>query len=282
MRDMTGKPTLMRKMNKALIYQCLLELKTATRIEISSKIQISTTTVRALLQEMLQTGEIAALEFDQSSGGRRALRYSLNVERNRLFLLYLEKDRMVYEICDIFGDVLLEDSCKINGQSEISMTIHLLEEAKDKWDICAVGLGIPSMIEKKKGVYVGDGNYAWLMAAMEEEIRNRFDIPVLLENDLNCMALGCAKEYMQMHNDQAMTQLCMTYMHFNKSCTGAGMVIDGEVVDGNVGFAGEMGYLPLEGNQTLDQILVTCDSVDKMANLAARAIATIKDRKSVV
>lgn len=69
MDTLNGRPKLLKQANLSLIRKVITAEGTATRAEIARKTNISSTTVRSLLAEMLENGEIESLGFDESSGG---------------------------------------------------------------------------------------------------------------------------------------------------------------------------------------------------------------------
>ena len=89
-----------KRNNLTLLYRALIALKSATRAEIAQWTQIGITAVRSLLEELRRKGEVVELSQDQSTGGRRATRYALNPETNRILALYY----LDYEIIDSQAD----------------------------------------------------------------------------------------------------------------------------------------------------------------------------------
>ena len=77
MDTLTARPRLLKQANLSLIRRVIKNRGTATRAEIAGETQISSTTVRSLLAEMLENGEIESIGHDESSGGRKAERYFL-------------------------------------------------------------------------------------------------------------------------------------------------------------------------------------------------------------
>ena len=60
MDTLTARPRLLKQANLSLIRRVIKNRGTATRAEIAGETQISSTTVRSLLAEMLENGEITA------------------------------------------------------------------------------------------------------------------------------------------------------------------------------------------------------------------------------
>lgn len=273
MLEITGKPEIMKKMNITILYKSLIELHTATRAEISERTKISATTVRSLLEELLKSGEIVELTLDKSSGGRRAQRYMLNPNRNLILSLYFEEKFIEYQVSSLVGDNI-ECGREIRKDENISMSVkRFLDKCLKKWSICAIGLGVPGIVEKGK-YYVCDNINLMFANNLGEEIQNIYHIPVILENDLNAIALGFALHHAEeKHCDIA--QMNIVYVHFNMNCSGAGIIVDGQIVHGEKRFAGEVGFLPILPDKNVDTALYEASDPKQHAEIIARLIAII-------
>jgi predicted NBD/HSP70 family sugar kinase len=274
MQNLTGKPELMKRMNLTLVYRALIEMQSATRAEITDKTKISTTTVRTLLEELLQSGEIIELQLDESSGGRRAQRYSLNLKRNLLLALYLEENTIVYQIIDLVGNIIKSGTREEKAENLSLSVTRFIGSCLKKYKLCAVGLGAPGIVENKH-YYVSTGFNLWYINNLGEQIQNTFHLPVILENDLNAMALGFAIRYAKKSNSCDLNSINMVYIHFNFDCTGAGIIADGKILHGAKRFAGELGFLPLLPDKNVDQVLLEAESEKECADSIARLISII-------
>ncbi|HEX3039365.1 MAG TPA: ROK family protein [Caproiciproducens sp.] len=272
MQNITGKPELMKKMNLTLVYRALIEMQSATRAEISERTKISTTTVRTLLEELLQSGEIVELQLDESSGGRRAQRYSLNLKRNLILSFFLDGKNIIYQVSDLIGNVLKSDCHETNGE-KLSVS-QFVAKCLKKWKICAVGIGVPGIVENEH-YYVSTGFNLWYINNLGEQIQTTYHLPVILENDLNAIAFGFAIHYAKKNRDCDLSTINMAYIHVNKNCSGAGIIVDGKIVHGAKRFAGELGFLPLLPNKDVDTVLEESADKQEITNSIARLISIV-------
>jgi hypothetical protein len=274
MQNLTGKPELMKRMNITLVYRALIEMRSATRAEISDKIKISTTTVRTLLEELLQSEEIIELQLDESSGGRRAQRYSLNPERNLILSLYLEEQTIVYQVSNLVGNMIKSGVESVTGGNMLPSFSQFVGKCLEKWKLCAVGLGVPGIVENEH-YYISNGFNLWSVNDLGEQIQSTYHLPVILENDLNAVAFGFAIRYARENKSCDLNRINMAYIYFNKECTGAGIIADGKIVHGAKQFAGELGFLPLLPNKSVDTILQEASGENGYADPIARLISII-------
>lgn len=93
------------------------------------------------------------------------------------------------------GLILNEASCFVfeKGEGEtdvINNIISIIEQVFDK-DIKGIGMGIPSLLDRNLGIVYDVINIpSWEEVALKTILENHFKVPVYLDNDANCFALG--------------------------------------------------------------------------------------------
>ena len=107
MIKVSGKPTEIKNVNTSLILDSIKTRGNATRGEIVKDTNLSHTTVRAILNELIVLEEIVSIGLDKSSGGRRAERYKINSNKRCLLALSIEENIIVYRVVNILGEALL-------------------------------------------------------------------------------------------------------------------------------------------------------------------------------
>ena len=274
MLHQAGKPELIKKMNIELIYQTLIALGSATRGEIAEATHMSVTTVRSLLEELVTLGEIVGSDLDVSSGGRRPQRYILSPDRNRILVLYLEEDRIYFRVNKLNGEILEENSVAIMPKSAEADAVRFASKCKELWNISAIGLGVPGVVEKS-GFLVDNGWGRWTINDIGKQMQHALNLPMLLENDLNAVALGFCHQYIHQHPQYQMEEMNVAYIYLDRICSGSGIIAGGKIVRGDKGFGGELGYLPMGGGMTLDQAVASVEHSDDKAKYIAQAIAAV-------
>ena len=74
---------------------------------------------------------------------------------------------------------------------EVLKDVYSLIDALIDQDIKAIGIGVPSVVDVKKGiVYDVIHIPSWKEVHLKELLENRYHIPVFVNNDANCFALG--------------------------------------------------------------------------------------------
>lgn len=267
---MIGSPETMKMVNINLIYQVLIEVHSATRQELSERTKISLTTIRAVLEELYARKQIVEMQLDKSSGGRRAQRYALNPTKNLILLFYFEAGNVNYQIINLNSMILESETQKY----DVANITNFIDECMVKWNICAIGIGVSGIVDQGK-YYTGCELNRLEADNIGEMIQSKYNIPVVLENNLNAIAYGYAARYLKEHSSCAGDRVNLTYIHFNKSCTGAGIVADGKVLHGGGQFAGELGFMPVKPNETLDHVMSLLNGFDECIDTVSRTLAII-------
>lgn len=101
-----------------------------------------------------------------------------------------------------------------------------------------LGIGIPGSPSSATGL-IRNGNSTWLNGrALHRDLEHRLGRSVRLANDANCMALSEA-------TDGAGRGAASVFGVILGTGCGGGLVIDGRLVEGRNGIAGEWGHIPL-------------------------------------
>ncbi|MEG0494623.1 MAG: transcriptional regulator, partial [Clostridia bacterium] len=108
-----------------------------------------------------------------------------------------------------------------------------------------------------------------------EVISRRYGVPVILENDLNAIALGFGRCYLKAFPAERCQDLNMAYLHFDTDCLSAGFLSGGRILRGWNNFVGELGLFPFANGKTLDEVLATPLDDTAYSNLVAQLIAAV-------
>jgi len=272
----TGKPKTMKEINIALIKNELKKIGAATRAELSEITGISQTTVRSLLEELLQNNEVIRLGLDKSSGGRRAERYALNLEESLALAFYIRDNFIEYVISNPLREIIEDARVEIGSTDYLYEIEKILDDIiKSKTNIKAIGIAVPGVVDIEKRKYLfGKNLKGWEESNIGEYIEEKYDIPVILENDLNAMAFGHSIYLMDRLDVDDLHILNMIYIHFTKSGAGSGIILNGELVHGGSNLAGEIGFIPLGDGQYLNSFIESEPEDYSYIDTVSRVIAT--------
>lgn len=136
---------------------------------------------------------------------------------------------------------------KISSKAEheevvIDEVISSIENIIDS-SIAGIGIGVPGVVDFETGIVYDVQNIpSWKKVSLQTILQDKFNVPVLINNDANCFAVG--EKYFGKGKDyKSMIGLIMG------TGFGAGLIFDNKLYSGKNCGAGEFGMIPyLENN----------------------------------
>ena len=122
----------------------------------------------------------------------------------------------------------------------ISLKIsEIIGSAKANGNVEGIGVGIPGIVDIKKGIVKFAPNLRWHNLNFSDRLAELTNLPVKIDNDANVIAIGealhgAAKEYKHIVVITLGTGI------------GAGIIINGKLYTGANGMAGELGHVKIE------------------------------------
>ena len=150
------------------------------------------------------------------------------------------------------GEILIQDRIKTNGTDSVDGFIQQLAEKLQPMidqhggheNFVGIGMGAPNA-NYYKGTIEYAANLKWKgIIHMADLLENRFHIPAKLTNDANAAAVGEQKYGVAKNMKDFITITLGTGV-------GSGIVINGKIVLGHNGFAGELGHVIVRHNGRL-------------------------------
>jgi len=103
-----------------------------------------------------------------------------------------------------------------------------------------IGIGVPSVVDVEKGIVYNVTNIpSWIEVHLKDYMEAKFGLPVFVNNDANCFALG-EHRYRCSDGKNFRNMLGVTL----GTGVGAGVIIDNRLYSGSNTGAGEIGCLP--------------------------------------
>lgn len=144
------------------------------------------------------------------------------------------------------GKILLQDSVPtlrerdaheiVKDMAELAKKL-IAESGADMSEIKGVGIGIPGTVDYKTGTVVHLTNIKMDNFDLSGEFRKTLDLPVFVENDANCAALG---EYIE--NGKGSDSFVLVTLGTGVGC---GIVLGGRIFRGFNGVASEAGHMTI-------------------------------------
>jgi glucokinase-like ROK family protein len=243
----TGKQRFaIRKIIKSLFYN-----SHHSNLELSRITDFSIPTVSTLLDNLIDHKVVEVRGQGSSNGGRKPLQYGLNQEFGYIVAVYIDQYYTRMAILNLMCEHVTESkvkSLRLSNDPQITQALwksiddFINDSGINRNSILGVGVGMPGLIDVKKGV-----NNTFFKEAedgVRDYLSKQLSLPVFIENDSNVLALGEHKFGFAKGSSNVLV--------VNASWgVGLGMVLNGELFHGHAGFAGEFSHIPLNENGIL-------------------------------
>lgn len=232
--------TVMRETNAKLVRDALRLRRDATIRELTESTALTPATVGAIVRELVENGHAFETESVPSEGGRPSRRFRFN-ERLSLGLVVFTReingrDTICLRIVDLHGNVITAQDHAVDAVTVDGIEALVASAMDAHAPIKAIGFGLPGIELGGKIVALDYADFVG--SPIVERFARRFNVPVVVENDVNAAVLGRAFAQQAPDNE--------VYLYFpRKYPPGAGIRTNGRLLKGRHHFAGEVAWLPL-------------------------------------
>jgi predicted NBD/HSP70 family sugar kinase len=252
-----GSLAWLRERNRERVVGVLRTHGRTSQAEIARATGLSRTTVSTLVAELREGGvvfEVDDVKAPDGRGGRPGVQLVLQDSSKAVLGIDFGHSHVQVAVGGLSREVLAERSCELDvdrrAQDALDAAARMAGEVlakagvKREAVVCA-GIGIPGPVDRAHGT-VGSATIlpGWLGLRIADEMERRLGMPVEIENDANCGALaemtwGAGRD-------------CSNFAYI-KAATGigAGLVVDGRLLHGASGTAGEIGHTTLDESGAL-------------------------------
>ncbi|REK18141.1 MAG: ROK family transcriptional regulator [Actinobacteria bacterium] len=216
-----------------------------TRGELVEATGLARSTVAQRIEGLMAAGLIVEIGGAPSTGGRPPSLLGFNGEAGLVLAADLGAshsrvivaDLGLNSLAEVEADLDIDEGPEIVLGWLIDTFDRLLAEAgRDRGDVLGIGIGVPGPVDFERGVAVNPPIMAgWHEFRIVDRVRESFDVPVLVDNDVNIMALG---------EHWAMEPKVDDFV-FIKVGTGigSGLILGGRLHRGADGAAGDIGHV---------------------------------------
>jgi predicted NBD/HSP70 family sugar kinase len=227
------------------LFQLLRDGVPRTRAQLAKSTGLARSTIAARVEELMRMGLIMPVADAASTGGRPPSQFALNPSARVVLAADIGASHTTVAVMDLTGAILAtrtESRAVAEGPEPVLTWVvdaaaGLLEEAgRDIRSLVAIGIGVPGPVEHSTGQPVNPPIMpGWNRFDVPGWVQQHLQVPVLVDNDVNIMALG----------ERATAWPATAHLMFVKVATGigAGVISGGELQRGAQGVAGDIGHV---------------------------------------
>lgn len=243
--------SLLRELGEQAVLETIFRKGPITRPEIAAATNLSKPTVSAAVNRLEQGRLVRAAGRRAGQRGRKPVAYVVSSRAGFVVGADIGGSNLRVAAADLFGEAicdLKQPTAKDGSRAVAVQILEMISEVIDQAGAVhgrplALGVSSPGIVDQTSGrvtslAYnvVPEGGFDPL-----EVVRDRFDLPVLVDNNVNLAAVG------EKWFGLARGVSTMVFIAIGAGI-GMGIIIEDELVRGAHGAAGEIAYLPLVGD----------------------------------
>lgn len=226
------------------IFQILRDGHARTKAELAALTGLARSTVASRVDALLAADLLRPAGEAVSTGGRPPARVAFNPRAGLVLAVDLGATHATVAVADLAGVILdartrtidIGDGPEALLDAILAEGTALLAATADGLPLVGVGIGVPGPVEHSTGRPTNPPIMpGWDRFDVPGYVQRTFDVPVLVDNDVNILALG----------EQATSWPRVDDLVFVKVSTGigAGIIAGGQLQRGAQGSAGDMGHV---------------------------------------
>ncbi len=227
------------------VFDLLRDGKPWTRAQLAQATGLARSTVAVRVDTLMRLGLVAPYGDGTSTGGRPPSLFALNPAARVVVGVDVGASHVRAVLADLSGDLLGEVEVRLSvdkGPDEVLGWVvdavrTLLRSGRRKaGELAAIGVGLPGPVEHSTGRPISPPIMpGWDRYDVPGHLQRHYAVPVLIDNDVNIMALGERRAHLPEVDDLVLIKVA--------TGIGAGIVSGGRLQRGAQGTAGDLGHI---------------------------------------
>lgn len=245
------------------VLRLLLERGDGSRAELAEATGWARNTVAQRLTELVELRWVAEVDGARSEGvGRPTTRFRMRTEDALVFAASFGQDQLHGALVTLRGEMLATETVPVALAQGPAASAQDCRDLLDRLRAQVPGrvvvavIGVASPVDEHHRFINPVAAPGWFNQDLDAVFRPALELPLLIENDANLMALGTAST----GRDDALIFVKVA------GGIGAGTVFAGRLLRGAQGYAGEIGHTPLAGHE---HVPCACGNQGCVAEIAA-------------
>jgi len=234
-----------RNINKGLVLKAIEKSTPISRADVGKIVGLTSPTVSAIVKDLIERDIVQEIGKGDSSGGKKPILLKINSKTVYMIAVDLGGENGIrVALMDLCYNIVNEkfgpkiealNSQKLKNALSVILKDFIKEINIPKQKILGICIGIPGIIDTKLKKVTVAPRLNWQIS-LEDLTLKEIGIPVVLENDVNLMALG--------EKTKGIAQKINNFVFVGeRTGIGAGIIINRKIYKGANNAAGEVGYL---------------------------------------
>jgi N-acetylglucosamine repressor len=228
--------------NRNLVLKTIFERDQISRAEIARITSLTRTTVSDIVADLLGAELVHEVGVGSSLVGKSPILLSLAEDSRYLVGLNLAYNRFSGAIVNLRGKIREIVSLPVSvpdHQKSLEVVYKILDQlVKAAFQpLVGIGIGTPGLVDTRDGVVVSAVNLDWKNFPLARLLKDRYHLPVYILNDSQAAAIGEYTYGIDHKDDHNLVVINIQHG------IGSGIIINGQLFQGDGGSAGEIGHM---------------------------------------
>lgn len=237
-----------KQVNAGRVYKLIDQKGPISRIDLSKESQLAPASITKITRELIDAHLIHETTVQEAiSRGRPAVGLQVNNEGWQFLSMRLGRGYLTIALHELGGDVLIDtkiDIHEIDQDDVLARLLHEIDEFfqtySDQLDrVTSIAITLPGLVNAEEGIVLQMPHYNVENLSLGPEIYKATGLPVFIANDTRSWALA---EKLFGHSQENENSVLISIHHG----VGAGIILDGRVLQGRHGNIGELGHIQVE------------------------------------
>ncbi|NRA86015.1 MAG: ROK family transcriptional regulator [Rhizobiales bacterium] len=252
---MTNPVKVSRQVSQSVVMQAIAQDGPISRASLAKQIGLSKQTISEVVKQLEKNGWVKVTGQTSGHIGRTAVTYEVNPTSTGIIVVDLGGTKVRAVVVDLVGNItsdLTEPTDPVGKNAVIDQIIRMCKSVTnlssiDNELVKLAVIGVPGVPDFMTGAIKVSPNISGLDEInVTELISEALGLEVVLENDVNLAVLG---EQWLGDDDSEFGLDNLVFISLGTGI-GAGIIINGQIVRGVDGSAGELGFLPFGSDAT--------------------------------
>lgn len=239
-----------KQVNAGRVYQLLDQKGPISRIDLSKQSALAPASITKITRELLEAHLVEETSAQEvMSRGRPAISLKLNHQGWQFLSLRLGRGYLTIALHELGGEVLIDSKIEIHEIDQEDVLARLLHEVDEFFQtyasqldrVTSIAITLPGLVDSERGVVLQMPHYQVHNMPLGEAIYRATGLPVFVANDTRAWALA---EKLFGHSQEVENSVLISIHHG----LGAGIVVNGRVLEGRHGNIGELGHIQIDPN----------------------------------
>ncbi len=274
-----------RTFNQQLVLRALHDHSPLSRADLARLTGLTRTSVGDLVGTLIDDGLIEEVGRGQSSGGKTPILLRVAPDGRHVIGLDLGEAQFSGAVVNLRGEILRSIHLRLegrNGDAAVELVLELVDalRADDRSPLLGIGIGAPGIIDTSTGMVRWSVNLDWAELRLGPLLEQRYGVPIVIANDSHAAALA------ELTLSRRPRPNNLIVIKVGRG-VGAGIILNGQLFQGDGYAAGEFGHVSMVGAQApcrcgRDGCLETMTSMRALVGAAGAVEPSITDEAGLV